>query len=80
MSDHVLRAWDSRYGLPQPVRSPGGFRLYSETGEWRLRQMQACLADGLSAALRQALDASGEPARLIAGDPVTEAGRAGWSR
>ena len=30
VSDHVLRAWENRYGLLQPVRSPGGFRLYSE--------------------------------------------------
>ena len=113
MSDHVLRAWDNRCGLPQPARSPGGFRRYSGADEWRLRRTQACLADGLSgaeaaraalsgdastpparpagpplasagnglsAAPRQALDASGEPARPIAGDPVTEAGRAGWSR
>ena len=113
VSDHVLRAWENRYGLPQPTRSPGGLRLYSEADEWRLRHMQACLADGLSvaeaaraalsgdastppgrpagpslasagnglsAAPRQALGASGEPARLIAGDPVTEAERGGWSR
>jgi MerR family transcriptional regulator, light-induced transcriptional regulator len=50
VSDHALRAWESRYGLLQPVRSPGGFRLYSEADEWRIRQMQAYLADGLSAA------------------------------
>ena len=81
MSDHVLQAWENRYGLPHPARSPGGFRLYSEADEWRLRRMQAYRANGaLSAAPRQALDASGEPARLIAGDPVTEAERAGWSR
>jgi MerR family transcriptional regulator, light-induced transcriptional regulator len=30
VSDHVLRAWESRYGLLQPVRSAGGFRLYTE--------------------------------------------------
>jgi DNA-binding transcriptional MerR regulator len=50
VSDHVLRAWESRYGLLQPVRSPGGFRLYSGAEEWRIRRMQAYLADGLSAA------------------------------
>ena len=33
VSDHVLRAWESRYGLLQPVRSAGGFRLYSEADE-----------------------------------------------
>ena len=50
VSDYVLRAWENRYGLLHPVRSPGGFRLYSEEDEWRIRRMQAYLADGLSAA------------------------------
>jgi DNA-binding transcriptional MerR regulator len=50
VSDHVLRAWESRYGLLQPVRSPGGFRLYSEADTQRVRRMLAHLADGLSAA------------------------------
>jgi DNA-binding transcriptional MerR regulator len=26
----TLRAWERRYGLPQPERSPGGHRLYSQ--------------------------------------------------
>src|ERR1700728_3847906 len=50
ISDHVLRAWESRYGLLQPVRSAGGFRLYSGADEQRVRRMQAHLASGLSAA------------------------------
>jgi len=50
VSDHVLRAWESRYGLLRPVRSAGGFRLYSEADARRVRQMQAHLAQGLSAA------------------------------
>ena len=50
VSDHVLRAWESRYGLLQPVRSAGGFRLYSEADALRMRRMQAHLASGLSAA------------------------------
>ena len=58
VSDHVLRASESRYGLLQPVRSPGGFRLYSAADEARIRRMQAYLAEGLSAAeaARAALD------------------------
>ena len=50
VSDHALRAWESRYGLLQPVRSAGGFRLYSEADALRVRRMQAHLAHGLSAA------------------------------
>src|SRR5689334_16973583 len=68
VSDHVLRAWEARYGLLQPVRSAGGFRLYSEADALRVRRMQAHLADGLSAAeaaravLRQDSRADGRPA------------------
>jgi DNA-binding transcriptional MerR regulator len=50
VSDHLLRAWERRYGLLQPVRSAGGFRLYSEADELRVRRMQAHLTHGLSAA------------------------------
>ena len=50
VSDHVLRAWERRYGLLKPVRSAGGFRLYSEADESRVRRMQGHLARGLSAA------------------------------
>jgi MerR family transcriptional regulator, light-induced transcriptional regulator len=50
VSEHVLRAWESRYGLLQPGRSAGGFRLYSEADALRVRRMQAHLARGLSAA------------------------------
>jgi MerR family transcriptional regulator, light-induced transcriptional regulator len=58
ITDHVLRAWENRYGLLQPVRSPGGYRLYSEDDEARVRRMQGYLAGGLSAAeaARAALD------------------------
>lgn len=50
VSEHVLRAWESRYGLLKPARSAGGYRLYSEDDQSRVRQMQAHLADGLAAA------------------------------
>jgi hypothetical protein len=66
VSDHMLRAWENRYGLLQPVRSPGGFRLNSEADERRIRRMQAYLADGLSAA---------EAARTtLGGDAITSLG------
>src|SRR5450631_2613593 len=37
VSEHVLRAWESRYGLLKPARSPGGYRLYSEDDQSRVR-------------------------------------------
>jgi len=58
VSDHVLRAWERRYGLLRPVRSAGGFRLYSEADVDRVRRMRAHVAAGMSAAeaARAALD------------------------
>ena len=50
VSEYVLRAWESRYGLLKPARSAGGYRLYSEDDEGRVRRMLAHLAHGLAAA------------------------------
>jgi MerR family transcriptional regulator, light-induced transcriptional regulator len=71
VSAHLLRAWESRYGLLRPVRTPGGFRLYYEADERRVRRMQAHLARGLSAAqaARAALEEdNGEDIREADGD------------
>lgn len=126
VSDHVLRAGENRYGLLQPVRSPGGSRLIVSgivlhRSGWRigypgagtpageleraavgshpdlavlaaaraetlepLRPEPAALARrarlALAGAGATAQTATAAGARLMAGDPVTEAGRAGWSR
>jgi MerR family transcriptional regulator, light-induced transcriptional regulator len=50
VSPELLRAWEQRYGLLQPSRSPGGFRLYSMADEARIRQVTRLIGDGLSAA------------------------------
>jgi MerR family transcriptional regulator, light-induced transcriptional regulator len=75
VSDHVLRAWERRYGLLKPVRSAGGFRLYSEADESRVRRMQDHLARGLSAAeaARAALGADGAGAASAAGGSASVA-------
>ena len=52
----LLRAWESRYGLLSPERSPGGFRLYTERDEARVARMREHLDAGLPAA---------EAARLV---------------
>lgn len=59
ISPDVLRAWEKRYGLLKPSRSEGGYRLYSERDEWRVRLMQQKIWAGLSAA-----EAAGEVARM----------------
>lgn len=55
----VLRAWEARYGLLRPDRSPGGFRLYGEHDVARVTAMRRHLGEGLSAAqaAARALDA-----------------------
>ncbi len=45
-----LRAWERRYGLLAPSRTPGGFRLYGEDDVARVLAMRAHLGTGLSAA------------------------------
>ena len=73
VSDHVLRAWERRYGLLQPTRSSGGFRLFSETDVARVRRMQAHLAQGLSAAEAARVALAEDQAAL----PEKQAGLAG---
>lgn len=50
VSSDRLRAWERRYGLLRPVRTAGGFRLYSRADELRVVAMQRHLAAGFSAA------------------------------
>src|SRR5829696_8698587 len=64
-----LRAWERRYGLLSPLRTTGGFRLYSASDERRLQAMQSHLAAGLSAAEAAAAVLAAET-RLAAGEPA----------
>ncbi|HEX6115688.1 MAG TPA: MerR family transcriptional regulator [Solirubrobacterales bacterium] len=49
VSPDTLRAWERRYGLLEPARSEGGFRLYGEADEARVRTMKSLLGSGISA-------------------------------
>lgn len=64
VSGHVLRAWESRYGLLHPSRSTGGYRLYSAVDERRVRRMKELIANGISAA---------EAARAVLAEEPTQA-------
>jgi DNA-binding transcriptional MerR regulator len=59
VSPELLRAWEQRYGLLQPTRTPGGFRLYSAADEARVQRMQSLVSGGLAAA---------QAARLVLSD------------
>lgn len=75
VSPELLRAWEQRYGLLRPERSQGGFRLYSEADEGRVRRTTALISRGVSAAeaARQAATAGGStPAPGRPDRPVVE--------
>jgi DNA-binding transcriptional MerR regulator len=59
----VLRAWERRYGLFSPSRTDGGFRLYGEEDERRVRRMLEHMRAGVSTA---------EAARLTLGERHAE--------
>ena len=93
VSAELLRAWERRYGLLSPTRTAGGFRLYGDDDERRVRRMLHNLDSGLSAAegARLALTEADAPApeRTVgrspsrprgAGDPVEAALRTGHPR
>jgi len=67
VTPELLRAWEQRYGLLRPVRTPGGFRLYGEEDAERVARMRQGLDEGLSAAeaARMALEPSSSPDGLI---------------
>jgi DNA-binding transcriptional MerR regulator len=64
VSPELLRAWEHRYGLLRPVRSAGGFRLYSAADEERVHAMRRHLDAGVSAA---------QAARLALAEPPRDA-------
>ena len=67
VTPELLRAWEQRYGVLRPVRTPGGFRLYGEEDAERVARMRQGLDEGLSAAeaARMALEPSSSPDGLI---------------
>jgi MerR family transcriptional regulator, light-induced transcriptional regulator len=66
------RAWEQRYGLLQPTRTAGGFRLYRAADEARIQRMQSLVSGGLAAAQAARLVLSGrDPAPPPAAPPAT---------
>jgi MerR family transcriptional regulator, light-induced transcriptional regulator len=71
VSPELLRAWEQRYQLLQPTRTPGGFRLYSAADEARVQHMQSLVTGGLAAAQAADLILSREPAPDTASPSAT---------
>jgi len=68
-----LRAWERRYGLLAPSRTPGGFRLYGEDDVARVLAMRAHLNAGVSAAEAARLALAEDVAVAAAPAPVAAA-------
>ena len=66
VSPELLRAWERRYGLLHPTRTPGGLRLYSPEDLERVQAMQSHLAEGLAAAQAATLALASPPAEASA--------------
>lgn len=60
----TLRAWERRYGLPQPRRGEQGYRLYSEydlrTLRWLIHQVESGLSIGRAVRYLEELRRSGQ--------------------
>ena len=65
----VLRAWERRYGLPKPQRSPGGHRLYSERDIAIIKWLIARQNEGLS--ISSAVELFREK-EILSQDPLEE--------
>lgn len=48
LSEHVLRAWERRYGAVRPLRTAGGTRRYRESDVARLRLLRGAVSAGHS--------------------------------
>ncbi len=72
----TLRAWERRYGLLDPERTGGGYRLYSTADEARVRAMTELLEQGVSAAEAARLARENHHLAGEVGPGTTEAGRA----
>src|SRR4029079_8291130 len=68
----VLRAWERRYGVVAPTRTPGGYRVYDEAALGRLRAMRRVIHDGWTASAAAGAVVAGtveaEPAVPLASD------------
>ena len=76
LSPELIRAWERRYGVVAPLRTPGGTRRYRATDLERLRLVKAAVDEGHRIGQVARLD-SAELERRAAASPTPSAGRLG---
>ncbi|ADO74827.1 MerR family transcriptional regulator [Stigmatella aurantiaca] len=48
VSPELIRAWERRYGVPRPLRTPAGYRVYTEQDVALLRRLKQLVGEGMS--------------------------------
>lgn len=61
LSEEVIRAWERRYGVPRPQRTPSGYRVYTEADVAVLRRLKQLTEDGMAIREAAALVITFEP-------------------
>lgn len=65
----LLRAWERRYGVVHPVRTPAGYRLYDDEAIARVRAMHRLIESGWTASQAALhLETAGVPQSPVVGD------------
>jgi MerR family transcriptional regulator, light-induced transcriptional regulator len=74
LTAETLRAWERRYGLVKPERSPGGHRLYSfrdiQTLKWLVQRQQEGMSISRAIELWRSLEESGQDPLEIEAEKV----------
>ncbi|NJD29752.1 MAG: MerR family transcriptional regulator, partial [Chloroflexi bacterium] len=70
----VMRAWERRYGIVEPSRTPSGYRLYDDAAIDRVRTMRRLVDQGWqpSQAAREVIE-GGPAAKALEGSDDLEA-------
>ena len=72
VSEATLRAWERRYGVVDPIRSPAGYRLYDEDQLAVLREMASLVHEGVPASRAAEVMREGTRRRVPRNDPVDD--------
>ena len=83
LSEEIIRAWERRYGVPRPQRTPSGYRVYTEADIAVLRRLKQLTKEGMAireaAALMPTLEAE-SPRTDPASNGTAPAEVARWHR
>lgn len=75
----TLRAWERRYGLIKPKRTPKGHRLYAEADIERIHRVLELLKQGIPISqTRQLLTSQPRPVGLVGDRPAGTSGQDPW--